>query len=125
MEFLGKIMKRILLSAIATVALAAPALAADLAARPCTKAPPPVIASIYDWSGFHIGLNGGGGSSHKCWDITNSGGVIAPQPFSEGCHNATGGPVVARCRSNFLSAAHIQAVTSGAKRKGSGLVGLA
>jgi len=95
MEFaiLGKNMKRILLSAIATVALAAPALAADLAARPYTKAPPPVIASIYDWSGFYIGLNGGGGSSHKCWDITNSGGVIAPQPFPEGCHNATGGTV--------------------------------
>jgi len=29
--------------------------AADLAARPYTKAPPPMIA-IYDWSGFYIGI---------------------------------------------------------------------
>ncbi len=63
---------------------AAPAVAADLAARPYTKAPPPVVAAIYDWSGFYIGLNGGGGSSHKCWDILGA---------SEGCHDATGGTV--------------------------------
>jgi len=25
----------------------------------------------YDWSGFLIGANGGWGSSHKCFDITN------------------------------------------------------
>jgi outer membrane immunogenic protein len=39
---------------------AAPALAADLAARPYTKAPP-VIAPIYDWTGFYIGGHLGGG----------------------------------------------------------------
>ncbi len=64
-------MKKILLGTVALVALgiAAPASAADLAARPYTKAPPPMIAAIYDWSGFYIGLNGGGGSAHKCWDL--------------------------------------------------------
>ena len=46
---------------------AAPASAADLAARPYTKAPP-MIAAVYDWSGFYIGVNGGWGSSRKCWD---------------------------------------------------------
>jgi outer membrane immunogenic protein len=50
-------MKRILLAAVGLVALgmAAPASAADLAARPYTKAPPPMVAPIYDWTGFYIG----------------------------------------------------------------------
>ena len=86
-------MKKILLAAIGTVALSlsAPASAADLAARPYTKAPPPMIAAIYDWSGFYIGINGGGGSSHKCWDnvVLGRGALIG----GEGCHNATGGTV--------------------------------
>ena len=60
-------MKRFLLGTVALIAFAAPAAAADLAARPYTKAPP-LIAAIYDWSGFYIGANGGWGSSRKCWD---------------------------------------------------------
>jgi len=85
-------MKKILLGAIglAAVSMTAPATAADLAARPYTKAPPPMVAAIYDWSGFYLGLNGGGGWAHKCWDITNNGGAIVA-PFREGCHDATGG----------------------------------
>ncbi len=63
-------MKKFLLGVVGLAALgmSAPASAADLAARPYTKAPPPMVAAIYDWSGFYIGLNGGGGWSHKCWD---------------------------------------------------------
>jgi outer membrane immunogenic protein len=84
-------MKKILLGTVAAAALgmaAAPASAADLAARPYTKAPPPMVQAIYDWSGFYIGINGGGGSSHKCWDLV-TGNVSTP----EGCHDATGGTV--------------------------------
>jgi outer membrane immunogenic protein len=82
-------MKKFLLGLAGLVALAAPASAADLAARPYTKAPPPMIAAIYDWSGFYIGANGGWGSSRKCWDQnTGLGGVFLA---SEGCHDATGG----------------------------------
>ena len=87
-------MKKILLGTIALAALgmAAPASAADLAARPYTKAPPPIVSPVYDWSGFYIGLNGGGGSSHKCWDlVTTPAGV--PSTATEGCHDATGGTV--------------------------------
>jgi outer membrane immunogenic protein len=62
--------------------------AADLAARPYTKAMAP-IAVAYDWSGFYAGINGGGGSSHNCWDFVGAGGGVA----GEGCHNATGGTV--------------------------------
>ena len=87
-------MKKMLLGAVglAVVSMAAPASAADLAARPYTKAPAPMIAAVYDWTGFYMGLNGGGGWAHKCWDINNTPtlGVIAPA-FREGCHNASGG----------------------------------
>jgi outer membrane immunogenic protein len=77
---------KLLLITASLVALsaAAPASAADLAARPYTKAPP-MIAAIYDWSGFYIGINGGGATSHNCWNL--AGG------FGEGCHDATGGTV--------------------------------
>lgn len=65
--------------------------AADLAARPYTKAPAPIVA-VYDWSGFYLGVNGGGGWSHKCWTLTEFLGPILPnQP--EGCHDASGGTV--------------------------------
>jgi outer membrane immunogenic protein len=79
--------KSFLLVTASLVALgaAAPAVAADLAARPYTKAPPAPIAAIYDWSGFYIGVNGGGGSAHTTWDFVGIG--------TEGSHNATGGTV--------------------------------
>ena len=80
-------MKKFLLATVALVALAAPAAAADLAARPYTKAPPPMLPPLYDWSGFYIGVNGGWGSSRKCWDLVVPGFGTAP----EGCHDATGG----------------------------------
>ena len=84
-------MKKFLLGTVGLVALSlsAPASAADLGARPYSKAPP-MIAAIYDWSGFYVGLNGGWGSSHKCWDFTTPAGVFVA---AEGCHNATGGTV--------------------------------
>ena len=82
--------KKFLLGTVALVAFAAPAAAADLAARPYTKAPA-MFAAVYDWSGFYVGANGGWGSSRKCWDNTSVtlGVVIAARP--EGCHDATGG----------------------------------
>jgi outer membrane immunogenic protein len=89
-------MKKILLGLAGFIALAVPASAADLAVRPYSKAPVPMIAAIYDWSGFYIGANGGWGTSHKCWDIAPfvTGAVTAPitNPGGpEGCHDATGG----------------------------------
>src|SRR5260370_4934983 len=52
-----------------------------------------MVAAIYEWSGFYIGANGGWGSSHKCWDITNFPGATVVPTFREGCHDATGGVV--------------------------------
>src|SRR6201981_1197225 len=79
-------MKKLMLVTASLVALgaAAPAVAADLSARPYTKAPA-MVQAAYDWSGFYIGLNGGGATSHKCWNFF--GGV------GEGCHDATGGAI--------------------------------
>jgi outer membrane immunogenic protein len=79
-------MKRFLLGTVALLALAAPASAADIA--PYTKAPPPPIATIYDWSGYYIGANGGWGSTRKCWDFVTPAGTFVA---AEGCHDATGG----------------------------------
>jgi len=80
-------MKKVWLGTVAFIAFATPAAAADLAARPYTKAPPPAIAAVYDWSGFYIGANGGWGSSRKCWDSVAPAALVGP----EGCHDATGG----------------------------------
>ncbi len=81
-------MKRALLGAVSLVALGAvSASAADLPARTFTKVPA-MIAAIYDWSGFYVGLNAGGGSSHNCW----SNNSTLPNT-AEGCHDATGGLV--------------------------------
>ena len=87
-------MKRISLAVLVVSVSAASASAADLAARPYTKASP-VAAAAYDWSGFYAGANGGGGWSRKCWDanpFTIALGFIPPITVSgsEGCHTASG-----------------------------------
>ena len=85
-------MKKLLLGATALVAvgMAAPASAADLGARPYTRAAPavPMMAALYDWNGFYIGANGGWGSSRKCWDLLTRTGSFF---LAEGCHDADGG----------------------------------
>jgi len=84
-------MKKFLLGTVGLVALgmAAPASAADMAARPYTKAPP-MIAAVYDWTGFYVGVNGGWGSSRKSWDFVSPAGVFIA---TDGSHDATGGTV--------------------------------
>jgi len=89
----GNTMKKFLLGTVGLVALGmvTPASAADLAARPYTKAPPPIVAPIYDWSGFYIGANGGYAWSHQCIDVTALNGFA--DVFAEGCRDAGGGAV--------------------------------
>jgi outer membrane immunogenic protein len=55
-------MKMLMLStaALALIALAAPASAADMAARPYTKAPAYAPVPIYNWTGLYIGGHVGG-----------------------------------------------------------------
>jgi outer membrane immunogenic protein len=86
-------MKKFLLGTVGLVALgmAAPAVAADLAARPYKAAPPIAMPMMYDWSGFYIGANAGYGWSNQCLDITAVG--FLGGTFAEGCRSAGGGVV--------------------------------
>jgi outer membrane immunogenic protein len=56
-------MKKLVLALTAVAAFTGSASAADLAARPYTKAPAPV-APVYNWTGFYVFGGGGGG----LWD---------------------------------------------------------
>ena len=83
-------MKKFLLGAaglVAALSMAPPASAADMPV-PYAKAPPPMIAAIYDWSGFYIGANGGWGQSHNCVDFITVVGT-----FESGCADRSGGVV--------------------------------
>ena len=92
-------MKRIAFAALALAMGAANVSATDLSppapryAKPVSTAATQIMApvSAYDWSGFYVGANGGGGLSHKCWDMTDFVlvGPIVPA-YRDGCHDATG-----------------------------------
>ena len=87
-------MKKVLLSAAGLAALGAPAFAADLPAR--TSYPvkaPAMVSPVYDWSGFYIGINGGGGWNRNCWTETSFFGVAVVPSAGEGCSTVSGGTV--------------------------------
>jgi outer membrane immunogenic protein len=65
--------------------MAAPASAADMAVK--ARPPAPVIAPIYDWTGFYIGANGGWGQTRNCWDFLDAGGFAV----ASGCRDRSGG----------------------------------
>jgi outer membrane immunogenic protein len=67
--------------AVAALVVAQNATAADLSVAPLYKAPPPAMAPAYNWSGFYLGINGGGGWGHSNWDTSSdrvglSGGLV-------------------------------------------------
>lgn len=51
-------MKKLMTGVALSLCLAAPAMAADM--RMPVKAPPPVAATVYNWTGFYIGIHAGG-----------------------------------------------------------------
>jgi outer membrane immunogenic protein len=65
-------MKKIALAVAALAMGSMSASAADLAARPYTKAPPAVVAA-YNWSGFYVGLHAGYASSDPRFDFVTNG----------------------------------------------------
>jgi outer membrane immunogenic protein len=94
-----------LVPALALLALAAAgaARAADLSVAPIYKAPPVVTPQAYNWSGFYLGLNGGGGWGTSNWD-------------SAGSFNLSGGVVGGTAGVNWqggLAAGDIKAATPG------------
>jgi outer membrane immunogenic protein len=77
-------MKRIVWGTLALVAMAAPALAADL---PMKAPPPPPVMPMFNWSGFYIGANGGWASSDDCWSTVIDAVIL----LDNGCHGRSGG----------------------------------
>ncbi len=75
-------MKRVFSALVGLAALTGTAAAADLpprmAPQPYYKAP--VAVPVYNWTGFYIGINGGGGFGRSAWDSTGSfntsGGLV-------------------------------------------------
>src|ERR1700727_1404133 len=70
---------------LAAAGFAGAASAADIAAAaPVYTKAPAIVQAAYDWSGFYIGINGGGATSRINWNADGFG--------DEGSHHATGGP---------------------------------
>ena len=59
-------------AALAALSMGAPAMAADLPAAPAYKAPP-IVAPLYDWTGFYVGLNAGYSWGNSKTDLTLTG----------------------------------------------------
>ena len=72
-------MKKFLLGTVGLLALGmgAPASAADMAVK--ARPPAPVLAPIYDWTGFYIGGNGGWGQTRNCWDFLDVTGFAVAE----------------------------------------------
>ena len=56
---------------VSAPATAPRAQAADLSVAPLYKAPPAQVSAEYNWTGFYLGLNGGGGWGRSNWDTSN------------------------------------------------------
>jgi outer membrane immunogenic protein len=98
-------MKLRLTTACAVLAMVAggAANAADLPARPAPPRAPVFVAPVYNWTGFYIGINGGGIWGHKCWDnLTNFAVVTA-----EGCHSPDGGAFGGQVGFNWQTGAFV------------------
>src|SRR5271154_1667395 len=80
-------MKKIVLTATAFAAFAAPAFAADLPQRMPAAPPAMVMPYVYDWPGFYIGGNGGYVWSRNCW------GNFGTSIVAEGCNSRSGGMI--------------------------------
>lgn len=79
----------VVVGATLVASLASAASAADLPAKTYTKAPA-MVAPVYNWGGFYLGLNGGGGWSDSCWTLVSVlGAPVAPA--AAGCPGGTGG----------------------------------
>jgi outer membrane immunogenic protein len=80
-------MKKLMIGAIATLALTTAAFAADLPARTYTKAPA-VVAPVYNWTGFYAGVNLGGGWGSSNIGVTPSAQWLASGLASDAATNA-------------------------------------
>ena len=96
-------MKRILLTTVSlgVLGLVSPALGADL---PYAKAPV-IAAPVYDWTGFYVGVFGGGGYGNH--NVNNSTGPAAPlAPFSAN-YTSQGGVAGGEAGYNWQSGSYV------------------
>jgi len=68
-------MKQLLLAGVA-LSVATAASAADMQARPYTKAPPAIVSPAYNWSGFYVGAMGGHGWGTNAGNGGFGGGTV-------------------------------------------------
>jgi outer membrane immunogenic protein len=95
-------MKKFLIATAGLVALAAPALAADMAPAPYTKAPPVMVADVYSWSGCYIGGDVGGGSARQRGsEFTIPVGFNAAPTSVSGTSSSVMGGVYVGCNYEF------------------------
>ena len=85
-------MKQFLLASTAVVALSAPSLGADLAARFPVKAPV-VAAPPYSWTGCYVGGHAGVGWGRKEYSDNTFGDIGGSIPFDVGAGFVAGGQV--------------------------------
>ncbi len=65
-------MKRVLLAGVGVLALAASAGSRPICPRryePIPQRAVPIYAPVYNWTGFYIGINGGGAWGDSRWDL--------------------------------------------------------
>ena len=89
-------MKNLLGGIAISTLLAAPGFAADLPARMPVKAPPPVVAAVYNWTGFYIGGHVGYASGRSKTDVLppdalDCGGGPSCESVSHSVRGAFGG----------------------------------
>ena len=73
-------MKHLFVAGVCLLALAGAATAADLPPAPRNYYKAPAYVAAYNWSGFYLGVNGGGGLGRSNWDSAGAfdidGGVV-------------------------------------------------
>lgn len=77
-------MKRLVfagIGALAVMTVMGSANAADMSRRHAMPAKAPMYEAPYNWTGFYVGINGGGGFGHSNWDafatgFDTSGGLV-------------------------------------------------
>lgn len=83
-------MNKVLMAALGLMSVASiHARAADLPAKIYPKTPA-VPLVVYDWSGFFVGFNAGGGRGARCWTNSFAGGAPTIPSVSEGCNDTAG-----------------------------------
>lgn len=87
-------MKRICLAFVGVLALAGAAAAADLPPAPQNYYKAPVYVPPFSWTGFYLGVNGGGAFGRSTWDSAGSFDISGGQVGGTVGYNYQAGPAV-------------------------------